>query len=150
MHEADPHNLQRFINAQESDYESALAEIKRGQKRSHWIWYIFPQIAGLGFSATSQRYSIKSMAEARAYLAHPILGSRLIECAEAALGVENRTARQIFGSPDDLKLRSCATLFAVVSPSGSVFHRLLEKYFGGEQDIKTLGLIGMDSTGPRH
>ncbi len=144
---ADPHHLDRFLVAQESAYETALAEIKRGQKRSHWIWYIFPQFAGLGFSSTSQHYAIKSLAEAQAYLAHPILGTRLVECAEAAMNVENRTARQILGSPDDLKLKSCATLFALVSPSGSVFHRLLEKYFAGEQDTKTLALIGMDPKG---
>jgi uncharacterized protein (DUF1810 family) len=106
------------------------------------MWYIFPQIEGLGFSPTSRHYSIKSTDEAAAYLAHPVLGPRLKACAEAALSVEGRSAHEIFGSPDDRKLRSCATLFASVSPAGSVFHRVLDKYFQGKQDRKTLGLIG--------
>ena len=121
--------------------ERALAEIRGGQKRSHWMWFIFPQIAGLGFSPTSQHYAIKSVAEARAYLDHPVLGARLLECAEAALSVDGRTAREIFGSPDDLKLRSSATLFASVSPEGSVFHRLLDRFFDGAADEKTLALL---------
>src|SRR5690349_3229374 len=125
---ADPHDLNRFVQAQENVYEQALGEIRRGDKQSHWMWYIFPQFDGLGFSPTSKFYSIKSVAEAEAYLAHPVLGPRLIECVEAALGVERRTALEIFGSPDDMKLKSCATLFASVSPAGSVFERLLEKY----------------------
>jgi uncharacterized protein (DUF1810 family) len=107
------------------------------------MWYIFPQFDGLGFSTISQHYAIKSRAEAVAYLEHPILGPRLSECAEAVLRVEGRSAHEIFGSPDDMKLRSCATLFACVSPPGSVFHRLLDKYFRGEQDAKTLELIGV-------
>ena len=139
----DPHNLSRFVQAQEDDYEQALAEIRSGRKRSHWMWYIFPQIDGLGFSSTSRRYSIKSVAEAEAYLSHPVLGPRLVECAEAALRVEGRSAFEIFGSPDDMKLRSCATLFACVSPAGSVFDRLLDKYFQGGRDGKTLRLLGI-------
>src|SRR5436305_1227395 len=103
----DPHNLNRFVQAQVDDYEQALAEIRSGRKQSHWMWYIFPQFDGLGFSSTSKRYAIKSIAEAEAYLAHPVLGPRLQECAEAALRVEGRTASEIFGSPDDMKLRSC-------------------------------------------
>src|SRR3954449_8785266 len=138
---ADPLKLYRFVLAQERDYERALAEIRSGRKVSHWMWYIFPQFDGLGFSATSSRYSIKSLAEAEAYLSHPVLGPRLIECAEAALGVEGRSAYEIFGSPDDMKLRSCATLFACVSPAGSVFERLLDKFFQGEPDGKTLSLF---------
>ena len=106
------------------------------------MWYIFPQYEGLGFSPTSRRYSIKSVAEAQAYLAHPVLGPRLTECAEAALRVEGRSALEVFGSPDDMKLRSCATLFAHVSPAGSVFEQLLNKYFDGERDDRTLRLIG--------
>jgi uncharacterized protein (DUF1810 family) len=106
------------------------------------MWYVFPQFDGLGFSPTSRLYAIKSVAEAEAYLAHPVLGPRLLECAEAALVVEGRSAFEVFGSPDDLKLKSCATLFAQVSPPGSVFERLLDKYFRGERDGKTLGLIG--------
>ena len=141
----DPHNLSRFVQAQEGVHERALSEIKSGRKRSHWMWYIFPQLDGLGFSPTSKRYSIKSVAEAEAYLSHPVLGPRLKECAEAALGVQGRTAFEIFGSPDDMKLRSCATLFARVSPPGSAFHRLLDKYFHGEPDDKTVRLL---QTGP--
>jgi uncharacterized protein (DUF1810 family) len=137
----DPHNLSRFVQAQEQNYEQALSEIRRGRKQSHWMWYIFPQFDGLGFSSTSKRYSIKSLAEAEAYLRHPVLGPRLIECAEAALGVEGRSAYEIFGSPDDMKLRSCATLFAHVSPAGSGFEKLLGKFFQGERDDKTLKLL---------
>ena len=136
--EDDPHDLSRFVVAQAEDYEQALAEIKGGRKRSHWIWYIFPQIEGLGFSSMSRRYAIKSLDEARAYLDHPVLGPRLVECAEAALGIEGRSAHNIFGSPDDLKLRSCATLFASVTPADSVFARLLDRFFEGNPDGKTL------------
>lgn len=140
----DPFDLDRFVRAQQGDYDRALAEIKQGQKRSHWMWYIFPQIDGLGSSPTAKRYAIRSAAEADAYLQHPVLGSRLAECAEAALRVPGKSARDVFGSPDDLKLRSSATLFAAVSPEGSVFHRLLERYFEGEPDPKTLRLLGGD------
>jgi len=101
----DPYNLSRFAHAQEGDYEQALAELRSGQKLTHWMWYIFPQLDGLAFSSTSKRYAIKSIEEARAYLAHPRLGPRLLECAEAVLHIEGRSAREIFGSPDDLKLR---------------------------------------------
>jgi uncharacterized protein (DUF1810 family) len=138
----DPFHLSRFLDAQADNYALALAEIRSGWKQNHWMWYIFPQFEGLGFSATSKLYAIKSVAEAWAYLAHPVLGPRLTECAEAALGVEGRSAIEIFGSPDDLKLQSSATLFASVSPPGSVFDRLLGKYFGGERDEKTLRLMG--------
>jgi uncharacterized protein (DUF1810 family) len=138
----DPYDLNRFVRAQEDDYEQALSEIKHGQKRTHWMWYIFPQIAGLAFSSISKHYSIESLEEAIAYLEHPVLGPRLLECAEAAVRVEGRSAWEIFGSPDDLKLRSCATLFACVTPTGSVFERLLAKYYGGEHDDRTLGLLG--------
>jgi len=138
----DPFGLARFLEAQEPDYDAALAEIRSGRKCSHWMWYVFPQYEGLGFSAASRFYSIKSVAEAAAYLAHPVLGARLAECAEAVLAVEGRTAREIFGSPDDLKLRSCATLFAAVSPPDSPFHRLLARYFDGEPDPRTVALLG--------
>ena len=137
----DPHELDRFVQAQVGDYEQALAEILAGRKQSHWMWYIFPQIDGLGFSSMSRRYAISSRAEARAYLEHPLLGPRLIECAEAAMSVEGKSANEIFGSPDDMKLRSSATLFAAVSPD-SVFTRLLDRYFKGEGDPKTLQLLG--------
>jgi uncharacterized protein (DUF1810 family) len=137
----DPYNLERFVQAQERDFEQAVSEIRNGRKRSHWMWYIFPQFDGLGSSWTSKQYSVKSVAEAKAYLAHPILGVRLVECAEATLLVEHLSALEIFGSPDDMKLRSCATLFAYVSSEGSVFHRLLDKYFHGKPDDRTMRLI---------
>lgn len=137
----DPHGLNRFVQAQAPDYARAVAEVRAGRKRSHWMWYVFPQFDGLGFSSTSKHYAIKSAAEAVAYLNHPVLGPRLRECCEAALGVPERSALEIFGSPDDMKLKSCATLFAAVSEKGSVFERLLNKYFGGEHDAKTLQLL---------
>jgi uncharacterized protein (DUF1810 family) len=135
------YDLSRFLQAQEGDYERALSEIRSGQKRTHWMWYIFPQLDGLAFSATAKHYAIKDVNEAQAYLAHSVLGPRLLECAEAAAQLEGRSAREIFGSPDDLKLRSCATLFAHVSQSGSVFERLLKKYYQGQRDDKTLQLL---------
>src|SRR5262245_45576966 len=144
----DPYDLVRFVRAHEDDYNRALSEITRGQKRTHWMWYVFPQSDGLAFSSTSKRYSIKSVEEAKAYLQHPILGPRLLECAEAVMRVEGRSATEIFGSPDDLKLRSSATLFACVSPAGSVFERLLGKYYHGERDSKTLRLLGIASEKP--
>jgi uncharacterized protein (DUF1810 family) len=140
----DPHDLSRFVEAQEDDYDQALDEVRSGRKYSHWMWYIFPQFQGLGFSSTSQHYAIKSLEEARAYLNHSVLGPRLLECAQAALGVEGRSAHDIFGSPDDMKLRSCATLFAQVSLAGSVFERLLDKYFNGKPDEKTLELLNIE------
>ncbi len=147
---SDPYDLSRFVHAQEGDYERALAELQGGQKRTHWMWYIFPQLDGLAFSATSKRYAIKSVEEVQAYLAHPLLGPRLQQCAEAVLRIEGRSATAIFGSPDDLKLRSCATLFASVSPPGSVFDRLLVKYYRGERDARTMQLLGMKSAVGQH
>lgn len=143
----DPYNLHRFVQAQEDDYQHALAEIRDGKKRTHWMWYIFPQIDGLAFSSTSKHYSIKSIEEAKAYLEHPLLGRRLLECAEAVVQLEGRSATEIFGSPDDLKLKSCATLFAHVLPPGSVFDRLLTKYYRGGRDEKTLRLLGIAPDG---
>ncbi len=137
----DPYDLDRFLKAQTRSYPQALTEIRAGSKVSHWMWYIFPQIDGLGSSPTARMYAIKSRAEAEAYLAHPTLGPRLVECAEAALAVKGLSAHDIFGFPDDLKLRSCATLFAQVSPPGSVFHRLIDRFFDGEPDAKTLRLL---------
>jgi uncharacterized protein (DUF1810 family) len=137
----DPYDLDRFLEAQEQVYHDVLAEIRSGKKRSHWMWYIFPQFDGLGFSSTSKHYSIKSIQEAKAYLDHPILGPRLLECVEAVLAIEGRSVREIFGSPDDLKLKSCATLFACVLPSNSVFSRLIEKYYSGGMDERTLWLL---------
>jgi len=133
----DPYDLDRFVRAQVADYDRALSELRGGKKRSHWMWYIFPQIEGLGQSPISRRYSIKSAAEARAYLDHPILGPRLRECAALVNGIVDQSALEIFGSPDDMKLRSCATLFASVSDD-AVFEQVLEKYFNGQHDQETL------------
>mgnify|MGYP003338948743 CR=1 FL=1 len=137
----DPFNLARFIRAQEEIYAQALAEVRSGQKESHWMWFIFPQIDGLGSSHTARRYAITNGEEARAYLDHPVLGGRLLECSEALLNVSGRSASQIFGSPDDLKLRSCMTLFARVASPGSIFERVLAKYFAGQPDQRTLELL---------
>jgi uncharacterized protein (DUF1810 family) len=137
----DPFDLRRFVLAQDANYAEALAEIRAGRKRTHWMWYVFPQFAGLGFSSTAKYYAVKSRAEALAYLAHPVLGPRLRACCEAALAVEGKSAHEIFGSPDDLKLRSCATLFAAVAPGEPLFQRLLDKFYGGRPDAKTLGLL---------
>lgn len=138
--EQDPHDLDRFVRAQAGIYESALAELRAGRKRSHWMWFVFPQLAGLGLSPTSRRYAIRDRAEARAYLAHPVLGPRLIACVDAVLGIQGRSAFEIFGSPDDLKLKSCATLFEAAS-SQAAFGRLLDRYYGGERDALTLKLL---------
>ncbi len=146
--EEDPYELSRFVRAQKHVYADALSEITNGRKRTHWMWFVFPQLAGLGVSATSKRYAIATVDEARAYLDHPILGPRLLECSESLLRVEGRSATAILGTPDDLKLRSCATLFASVSPPGSVFDRVLEKYYGGARDPKTLRLLGMAGQPP--
>jgi len=137
----DPFNLQRFVDAQISTYATALSELKSGAKRSHWIWFIFPQVDGLGFSAMSKRYAINGLDEARAYLAHPVLEPRLRECGEAVLMVDGKTATQIMGSPDDMKLHSSMTLFAHVSDEGTVFHQVLDKYFDGVADEATLRRI---------
>jgi uncharacterized protein (DUF1810 family) len=139
----DPYGLARFVEAQDRVYDRALSEIRSGRKASHWMWFIFPQFEGLGFSGMSKRFSIRSLAEAEAYLQHPVLGPRLIECTEAALSVEGRSATEIFGSPDDRKLRSCATLFAQASPAGSAFAQVLDKYFDGVADGRTLQLLSL-------
>lgn len=143
----DPYNLHRFVEAQEGLYAQALSEIRAGWKVTHWMWFIFPQIDGLGTSQTTRFYSIKSRQEAEAYLEHPLLGPRLRECAEAAVKVEGRTAAQIFGPIDERKLQSCATLFAAVSPAGSVFQRVLDRFFQGQRDGRTLELLGLASEG---
>lgn len=142
----DPHNLERFVRAQASDYGRALQEITAGAKRSHWMWFVFPQLAGLGHSATARHFAIRDAAEARAYLGHPVLGPRLLACAEALLiHAGRRSASAIFGYPDDLKLRSSATLFAQVSAPDSVFHRLLKGFYPQEgPDDATLRLLGSD------
>ena len=141
MDAADRYDLTRFVQAQERDYEQAISEIRSGRKQSHWMWYIFPQFDGLGFSTTTRHYAIKSIGEAEAYLRDPVLGPRLLECARATLALREQSASEVFGSPDDMKLRSCGTLFASVSPAGSIFEQLLDKYFGGERDDKTLRLL---------
>ena len=142
MQEHDLFDLNRFLQAQETAYKSALEEIRRGRKLTHWMWYIFPQYAGLGFSSTSVFYAVKSLDEVRAYLAHPVLGTRLVECCETLLALEGLTAHEIFGSPDDLKLCSCMTLFTAVSPAGSLFEQVLAKYCQGKPDLRTLELLG--------
>ncbi len=138
---ADTFNLQRFVDAQEPVYRRVSAELRAGRKQSHWMWFIFPQIAGLGMSPTSVFYAVSSLDEAKAYLAHPVLGSRLRECAELALDVEGRSARDIFGPVDEMKFRSSMTLFAKASPEGSVFERCLQKYFCGSDDPATLAKL---------
>jgi uncharacterized protein (DUF1810 family) len=138
---SDPYDLDRFVRAQAADYDQALSELRDGEKRSHWMWYVFPQLEGLGLSPMSRKYSIKSAAEARAYLNHPVLGPRLLECAAVVCNIVGRTALDIFGAPDDMKLRSSATLFASVS-GGGVFEQLIQKYFAGQPDEKTLQILG--------
>jgi uncharacterized protein (DUF1810 family) len=134
----DPYNLERFVDAQEPVYARVLAELRAGSKRSHWMWFVFPQLAGLGHSETARRFAISARTEAAAYLAHPILGPRLRECCLLATLVEGRSARQIFGTPDDLKFRSSLTLFAEAASDNAIFKTALKKFFGGEPDASTL------------
>ena len=141
MNERDPYNLQRFLTAQAKDYESALAELHRGRKESHWIWYIFPQVTGLGQSSMSQEYAIRSKGEAVAYLEHAILGARLVRCCEALLKHERKKVEEIMGYPDDLKLRSSMTLFAKISMRGSVFHKILNAFYAGQMDERTFAFL---------
>jgi len=133
----DPYHLHRFVEAQDRVYGQVCAELKRGHKTSHWMWFIFPQIAGLGNSAMARRFAISSLGEAAAYLQHPILGPRLVECAMFVLKVSGRTAHEIFGSPDDIKFRSCMTLFARAAGTYPVFEENLQKYFNGQHDRLT-------------
>lgn len=137
------YNLERFLDAQKNDYATALSEIKNGKKESHWMWYIFPQAMGLGYTSTSIHYSIKDLDEAKAYLDHPVLGKRLIEITNAALALETNDARQVFGSPDNLKLKSSMTLFSLVPDADKVFEKVLDKFFEGKKDEKTLQLLGV-------
>lgn len=130
------------MDAQDPVYLLVLDELRAGRKTTHWMWFIFPQIAGLGASTTSRFYALENADEARAYLAHDVLGQRLRDCAELLLSLQGRSAHEIFGSPDDLKLRSCMTLFASVSPQKSVFHQVLDRYYGGIADEKTLAVLG--------
>src|SRR6185437_12534275 len=136
----DPYNLDRFADAQRGVYEQACAELRRGRKTGHWMWFIFPQIAGLGFSATSQHYAIQSLDEARAYLEHPVLGPRLREICGIVSGVDQKTAHEIFGSPDDMKLRSSMTLFVHAAQDHAIFSEVIRKYFGGVEDERTVEL----------
>ena len=137
----DPFDLARFLEAQSSSYERALSELKAGEKRTHWIWFIFPRVAGLGFSTMAQRYAIRSRPEAEAYVAHAVLGSRLRECVDALLAVEGRSAKQIMGDPDFRKLQSSITLFDAVAPEEKRFAQLLAKYYGEQRDLRTLEFL---------
>ena len=139
---SDHFDPERFVAAQAAVFERVTAELAAGAKRSHWMWFVFPQIAGLGRSANAQRYAIASRAEAQAYLAHPVLGPRLVRCTELVNAVTSRTAHDIFGSPDDMKLHSSLTLFDAVSPPGNVFAAALDKFFSGTRDAATLRLLG--------
>jgi uncharacterized protein (DUF1810 family) len=139
---SDRFRLQRFVDAQDRVHETALAELKAGRKQTHWMWFVFPQVAGLGMSAMAQRYAISGLEEAIAYLAHPVLGARLRECTAAVNALAGRTAHDIFGSPDDLKFRSSMTLFAQAAPEEALFGDALEKYFGGAPDRATLRIVG--------
>jgi uncharacterized protein (DUF1810 family) len=144
MHRDDVHDLARFVEAQKDVYATAIGELRRGRKETHWMWFIFPQIAGLGFSATAQKYAIQSLDEAQAYLAHAVLGPRLRECAEAVLAAQVSTAEAIIGSTDAMKLQSSATLFDLVSPPGSVFRRVLDRYYDGATCRDTLARVQQD------
>jgi uncharacterized protein (DUF1810 family) len=141
MNQKQMFNLDRFISAQENIYDHVVAELKTGKKRSHWMWFIFPQIDGLGKSSTAKFYALKSLEEARAYFNHPILGQRLLECTQLVLSIKNRTASQIFGFPDDLKLKSSMTLFSLISPSESEFNQVLVQFFDGEKDMRFIKII---------
>jgi uncharacterized protein (DUF1810 family) len=137
----DKIELARFLDAQNKLYLKALSEIRNGKKETHWMWFIFPQLKGLGFSETAKFYGIKDLDEATEYLAHPILGKHLIEITEALLAIEGKTATEILGQPDDIKLRSCMTLFANVKNTHPIFEQVLEKYFHGSHDEYTLELL---------
>lgn len=143
---SDPYELARFLAAQAGCYAQVLDELAAGEKRSHWMWFVFPQLAGLGASPMARRYALSGLAEARAYLGHPTLGARLRECTARVLAVQGCSAHEIFGSPDDLKLRSCLTLFARASPGDRVFGETLEKYFGGEPDPLTVELLSSSAS----
>jgi len=135
------YNLHRFLDAQERVYDTVLNELRAGRKASHWIWFIFPQIAGLGHSAMAQKFAIASLDEATAYLQHPILGPRLRACTQLVLDVNGRSAEEIFGYPDHLKFRSCMTLFLTTAPDNTIFNDALLKYFDGKPDQLTLDIL---------
>jgi uncharacterized protein (DUF1810 family) len=138
---ADPFDLERFVQAQDAVMDDVRRELRAGRKRTHWMWFVFPQLRALGRSATAQHYGISSLAEARAYMAHPVLGPRLTECAELVLAVQGRSAHDIFGSPDDMKLRSCMTLFATAAPDTPTFNTVIAQYYGGAPDERTTELL---------
>ena len=135
------YDLSRFLEAQKNSYDTALREIRAGRKRSHWMWYIFPQIRGLGYSAMAQHYAIRDLGEAREYVQHPVLGPRLIEISEALLALDESDPRRVMGSPDDLKLRSCMTLFQSAAPDQPVFGKVLDKFYDGSPDGRTLEIL---------
>ena len=139
----DPFDLLRFVGAQASVYPQVVAELTAGRKRSHWMWFVFPQLHGLGHSTMAERYGISGSEEARAYLAHPLLGPRLLDCTGLVLAI-GKGATDIFGSPDDLKLRSCMTLFEVVAPEQPAFATVLDTLFGGERDPRSLAMLRRD------
>ena len=138
---ADPYDLQRFVDAQATTYDTALRELRAGDKRSHWMWFVFPQVAGLGRSATAQRYAVTSLDEARAYLAHPVLGPRLVECTTALLGLATSDPVDVLGPVDAQKLRSSMTLFAMADPQEPAFGEVLDRWFGGERDEATVARV---------
>ena len=137
----DPFHLERFVTAQQRVYPQVVSELRAGAKRSHWMWFIFPQLAGLGRSSTAKFYGLQDATEAQAYWQHPLLGTRLRECFQILLTLTDRTAHEIFGSPDDLKLCSCATLFASISPRDSEFEQVIVKYYSGRHDARTQELL---------
>lgn len=137
----DVFNLQRFISAQAPLYPTVIAELEKGDKRTHWMWFIFPQVAGLGNSDMAQRYAISPLEEARAYLQHPGLGERLLECTSLMLQIDSKTAHQVLGSPDDQKLQSCMTLFSLADTAHPLFVQVLDKYYSGKKDHRTLALL---------
>ena len=139
----DPAGLERFVKAQKYDYDTALREIRGGRKRSHWIWYIFPQLDGLGYSPTAQYYGIRDLEQAKDYMAHPVLGPRLVEISEALLALPSSDPGAVMGYPDDLKLCSCMTLFELAAPDQPVFGKVLDKFYGGRRDPLTLRLLGL-------
>jgi len=147
---SDPYDLQRFVDAQDAGdtYVGALRELRGGYKRGHWMWFVFPQIAGLGWSSMSQRFAISGLPEAAAYLAHPVLGPRLLECAGVLAGLPDTDPGKVLGSPDDKKLKSSMTLFLVAAPHEEIFREVLDHYFAGETDDATTSLVARDSPRP--
>jgi uncharacterized protein (DUF1810 family) len=142
MPDNDPYELARFVTAQQPVYETVVRELQSGYKLSHWMWFVFPQLDGLGQSPASRYYAIQSAAEARAYVRHPVLGPRLLECCSILLTIQSKSASDIFGFPDDMKLQSCMTLFGSLEEPDPVFDRVLGKYYGGQRDQRTLDLLG--------